>query len=117
MISEQPLATQLRELWARVDTHELTSDDAMIEQERLLTGYRQIWSDALRLKGERDLTHSTLVELAARHRTSDLAAVRKRCEDAVKSLKNAWDKDVETIDTPGATLSMTAWQIPTHSLR
>ena len=100
MISEQPLAVQLRELWARVETHELTSDDAMVEQDRLLTGYRQIWSDALRLKGERDLTHSTLVELAARHRTSDLAAVRKRCEDAVKSLKTAWDKDVQTVDTP-----------------
>ena len=99
MISEQPLSTQLRQLWARVETHELTSDDAMAEQERLLTGYRQAWSDALRLKGERDLTHSTLVELAARHGTSDLATVRKRCEDAVKSLKNAWDKDVKTIDT------------------
>jgi len=100
VISEQPLATRLRELWARVDTHELTSDDAMAEQERLLTGYRQIWSDALRLEDERDLTHSTLVELASRHRTSDLAAVRKRCEDAVKALKTAWDKDVKTVDAP-----------------
>ena len=72
MISEQPLAVQLRELWARVETHELTSDDAMAEQERLLTGYRQIWSDALRRKGERDLTHSTLVELAKQNRGQHL---------------------------------------------
>lgn len=97
--SEQPLATQLRELWARAETHEITSDAAMAEQERLLAGYRQLWSEALRLKGERDLTHSTLVELAARRQTSDLAAVRRRCEDAVKSLKAAWDKDVKTVDT------------------
>ena len=99
MNSEQPLAQQLRELWARVDTQEMTSDAAMAEQERLLAVYRQIWGAALKLKGERDLTHSTLVELAARHQTSDLAAVRRRCEDAVKSLKTAWDKDVPTVDT------------------
>src|SRR5262249_40648504 len=83
----------------RVETNEITSDAAMAQQERLLGGYREIWSDALRLKGERDLTHSTLVELAARHNISDLAAVRRRCEDAVKSLKTAWDKDVTTVDT------------------
>ena len=100
MSLEQPLATQLRELWARVETHQITSDAAMAEQERLLAGYRQSWSEALRLKGERDLTHSTLVELAARRQISDLAAVRQRCEEAVKSLKRAWDKDVTTVDAP-----------------
>lgn len=98
MNSEQPLATQLRELWGRVDAQEITSDAAMAEQERLLATYRQIWGQALRLEGERDLTHSTLVELATRRQTDDLASVRRRCEDAVKSLKNAWDKDVKTVD-------------------
>lgn len=100
MSCEPPLATQLRELWARVEFEEITSDAAKAEQERLLAAYRQIWSEALLLKGERDLTHSTLTELATRSRTEDLAAVRRRCEDAVKSLKHAWDKDVKTIDAP-----------------
>ena len=97
---EQPLAVQLRKLWARVETKEITSDAAMAEQERLLAGYREIWREALLMKGERDLTHSTLAELATRNKTEDLASVRARCEDAVKSLKKAWDKDVKTVDTP-----------------
>jgi mycofactocin glycosyltransferase len=100
MSSEQPLAAQLRELWARVESQEITSDAAMARQERLLASYRQIWSEALLLKGENDLTHSTLAELAMRSQTEDLAAVRRRCEDAVKSLKNAWDDNVTTVDAP-----------------
>src|SRR5262245_41336174 len=99
MNSERPLAAQLRDLWARVDTNEITSDAAMAEQERLLDTYRQVWTRALLLKGETDLTHSTLKELATRRGTNDLAAVRRRCEDAVQSLKLAWDEDVETVDT------------------
>ena len=98
MRPEQPLATQLRELWGRVNAQQITSDAAIAEQERLLSACRRIWSQALLLKGERDLTHSTLIELAARRQTSDLASVRRRCEDAVKSLKHAWDKNVKTVD-------------------
>ena len=100
MSTEKPLATQLRELWARVDAHAITTDAAMAEQERLLAGYREIWTRALLLKGEHDLTHSTLIELATRRHTDDLAAVRERCEHAVKSLKDAWDHDVKTVDAP-----------------
>src|SRR5262245_52691548 len=100
MSLEKPLAAQLRELWARVDTQEITSDNAMAEQDRLLGAYRRIWSQALVLKDERDLTHSTLSELARRHNTTDLAAVRKRCEDAVQSLKYAWNKEVPTGGAP-----------------
>jgi 2-polyprenyl-3-methyl-5-hydroxy-6-metoxy-1,4-benzoquinol methylase len=99
MNSGQPLAFQLRDLWSRVDSHEITSDAAMARQERLLDEYRRIWREALLLEGERDLTHSTLMELARRYHGEDLAAVRRRCEDAVKSLKHAWDKDVKTVDT------------------
>jgi 2-polyprenyl-3-methyl-5-hydroxy-6-metoxy-1,4-benzoquinol methylase len=99
MNSEQPLATQLRDLWARVETKEITSDTAMAGQERLLAGYRRIWSEALLLEGERDLTHSTLTELSRRRQGEDIETVRRRCEDAVKSLKHAWDEDVKSIDT------------------
>jgi len=99
MHSEQPLAGQLRDLWARVETNELTSDAAMAGQERLLTAYREIWRNALLLEGERDLTHSTLVELARRTQENDLASVRRRCEEAVTSLKHAWDNEVKTVDT------------------
>jgi 2-polyprenyl-3-methyl-5-hydroxy-6-metoxy-1,4-benzoquinol methylase len=100
MNSEQPLATQLRQLWGRVDSQEITSDAAMAEQERLLSGYRQVWTRALLLKGERDLTRSTLIELAKHRKTEDLASVQRRCEEAVQSLKHAWDKDVKTVDAP-----------------
>ena len=99
MISEQPLATQLRDLWARVEAKEITKDAAMAGQERLLALYRKAWSDALLLEGERDLTHSTLTELGRRLQIDDLETVRRRCEDAVTSLKNAWDKDVTSVDT------------------
>ena len=100
MNSEQPLAGQLRDLWARVEAQDITSEAARATQERLLAGYRQIWREALLLEGERDLTHSTLTELARRSQNQDLASVRRRCEDAVTSLKQAWDKDVKTVDTP-----------------
>ena len=100
MSFERPLAAQLRELWARVDTNEITSDDAMAEQERLLGAYRRIWREALLLEGERDLTHSTLTELARRRNTSDLAVVRRRCENAVQNLKHAWNEQVPTGDAP-----------------
>lgn len=97
---EQPLSVQLRTLWARVDTQEITSDAAMAEQEQLLNGYREIWKDALLLNGERDLPHSTLTELARCNKTEDLESVRARCEGAVQSLKKAWDNDVKTVDAP-----------------
>jgi mycofactocin glycosyltransferase len=100
MSTEQMLATQLRKLWARVDAHEISSDAAMAEQERLLADDREIWARALLLKGEHDLTRSTLVELAKHSQTDDLGAVRRRCEDAVQSLKHAWGEDVKTLDAP-----------------
>ena len=98
MSFEKPLAAQLRELWARVDANEITSDEAMVEQDRLLGIYRRVWRQALLLKGEKDLTNSTLTELARRRNTTDLAAIRRRCEDAVQSLKHAWHKEVTTGD-------------------
>ncbi|MGH6817118.1 MAG: class I SAM-dependent methyltransferase [Hyphomicrobiaceae bacterium] len=98
MNHEKPLATQLRELWSRVDAKEITGDVAMAQQERLLDCYRQVWAQALLIKGETDLTHSTLQELAIRRGTDDLRSVRRRCEDSVKSLKRAWDDDVPTVD-------------------
>jgi len=99
MDSEQPLASQLRELWARADAQEITREAAGAEQERLLGEYRRIWAQALLLKGEADLTHSILSELAERQGKSDLDAVRRRCEEAVQSLKSAWQDEVRADDT------------------
>lgn len=94
MDRERPLASQLRELWARADAQEITAAAATAEQERLLDAYRQIWAQALLLRGEADLTHSILSELAQRRGTSDLDAVRRHCEEAVQSLKCAWQEEV-----------------------
>jgi len=98
MGSEKPLATELRELWARVDTQEITSDAAMAMQEDLLNGYRQIWIEALLLDGENDLTHSTLAEIGMRRNTKDLNFVRQSCETAVESLKHSWNEKVNLVD-------------------
>jgi mycofactocin glycosyltransferase len=99
MRAEQPLATELRKLWARVDRQEITTDSAMAEQERLLNAYRQIWFRALLLNGETDIVHSTLRELASRRGIQDLESVRRRCEQAVQSLKDAWNEQVKSVDT------------------
>ena len=98
MSSEKPLATQLRELWARFDAQEITRAFAAAEQERLLDTYRQIWARALLLEGETDLTHSILTELAKRQGTSDLDSVRRRCQQAVLSLKAAWEEEVHAVE-------------------
>jgi len=100
MISEKPLAAQLRELWGRVETKEITVVAATAEQERLLDDYRRIWTEALLLSGENNLVHSTLSELARRRNSSDLDSVRQRCEAAVQTLKHAWNEEVQTADTP-----------------
>jgi 2-polyprenyl-3-methyl-5-hydroxy-6-metoxy-1,4-benzoquinol methylase len=97
--SERPLATQLRDLWARADTQEITREAAMVEQERLLDGYRQVWIQALLLNGESDLTHSILTEIARQRGTKDLVSVREHCQEAVQSLKQAWHESVQTLDT------------------
>ena len=96
--SEKPLTTQLRELWARTDTKEITREAAMAEQERLLDEYRQVWIQALLLNGESDLTHSILTEIARRRGIKDLISVRQRCQEAVQSLKRAWHEKVQTVD-------------------
>src|SRR5215217_5044274 len=99
MRSEQPLATELRKLWARVDRQEITTDSAMVQQEGLLDEYRQIWFGALLLNSETDIVHSTLRELASRRGIQDLESVRRRCEQAVQSLKHAWNDKIKTVDT------------------
>jgi len=96
--SEKPLAAQLRELWALADTQEITREAAMVEQELLLDGYRQVWIQALLLNGESDLTHSILTEIARRRGTKDLISVQQRCQRAVQSLKHAWHEKVQTVD-------------------
>jgi hypothetical protein len=107
MSFEKPLAAQLRELWGRVDTKEITAEAATAEQRRLLDVYRRIWTEALLLSGESDLVHSTLSELAHRQNGSDLNAVQRRCEDAVQRLKHAWNEQVQTADTPMSSASTT----------
>jgi 2-polyprenyl-3-methyl-5-hydroxy-6-metoxy-1,4-benzoquinol methylase len=96
--SEKPLTTQLREVWARADTQEITREAAMAEQERLLDGYRQIWTRALLLNGESDLTRSILTEIASCRGTEDLISVQRHCQEAVQSLKHAWQEKVRTVE-------------------
>lgn len=95
MHSETPLATELRKLWARADAREITPESAMAEQKCLLGRYRQIWFQALLLNGESDIMQSTLKELASRRGVRDLESVRRRCECAVQSLKDAWNERVK----------------------
>jgi 2-polyprenyl-3-methyl-5-hydroxy-6-metoxy-1,4-benzoquinol methylase len=100
MQSEKPLATELRELWARADKKDISREAATAEQDRLMEAYRKVWREALLLNGESDFTRSTLAEIASKRGIEDLNAVRLRCEQAVTSLRDAWNTTLRTIDTP-----------------
>ncbi|MBM3570762.1 MAG: class I SAM-dependent methyltransferase [Alphaproteobacteria bacterium] len=88
--------SRLLMLWKEVEAGRMTRAEFMAEDERQRVRYRDIWSKALLLSGERDLTRSILLELAARDGTDDLAAVRRRCEDALAVLKTDWQSTVSS---------------------
>ena len=95
---ETLLPTLFRDIWAQVEANKLSAANAMEKQDRLMDEYRKVWSDALLIPGDDNLTHSAIVEIARYRALEDLEIVRRRCEDAVGRLKHEWEQIVETID-------------------
>ena len=91
---EKLLPDQLKTLWQAVDQKQLTVDAFMSEQERLLTAYRQMWKQALRLEGHQDLPESLLAELGSYMGCADMAEIQRQCVQAVATLKGEWHEKV-----------------------
>ena len=95
---EKLLPDRLKELWQSVERKQLLAEEFSIEQERLLTGYRRVWSDALRIEGHQDLRESLLYELGLYTGCTDLAEIRLRCKRAVEDLADEWRQKVDPGD-------------------
>jgi mycofactocin glycosyltransferase len=90
--------TQLKGLWSEVEAGHLTKQEFADRQEVLISQYVEIWSDALRLPGESDLTRSLCLELADLTGCADLEVVKARCLDAVNAMRDEWHEVVSEED-------------------
>ncbi len=89
MIEDRLLTEILRDLWEAVEKQNITSEQYLHEQQRLVDGYRQIWTRALLVEGFDNLRHSLLSELSA-YLGCDLAEVERRCRFGSKEVENEW---------------------------
>jgi 2-polyprenyl-3-methyl-5-hydroxy-6-metoxy-1,4-benzoquinol methylase len=95
---EKLLPDQLKEFWQTVERHAHTTEEYTETYDRLLAEYRQTWERALILEGHQDLSESLLAELGRYTQCEDNAEVRRRCEQAVASLKREWEDTVRPAD-------------------
>lgn len=98
ILSEPPIATQLKSLWTEVDEGRMTREQFQQKQEVLVGLYQEIWSDVLRLPGETDLTHSLCLELGRLTGREDLAGVKIICQKAMHAMKEDWETHVRPED-------------------
>jgi SAM-dependent methyltransferase len=95
---EKLLPEHLKDFWQTVERHEHTAEDYTREYDHALAAYRQTWERALILPEHQDLQESLLAELGRYTRCADVAEVRRRCEQAVASLKREWEDKVQPAD-------------------
>jgi 2-polyprenyl-3-methyl-5-hydroxy-6-metoxy-1,4-benzoquinol methylase len=93
---EKLLPERLKDFWQSVERHEHSREDYTLEYDRALAEYRQTWERALILPGHDDLRESLSAEVASYTQCSDLAEVRRRCEQAVANLKREWENKVHS---------------------
>jgi mycofactocin glycosyltransferase len=94
IFSEPPVPTQIKNLWSGVEEGRLTHEEFAAREQALVADYISVWSDALCLPGESDLTGSICRELADLTGCHDLVEVRRRCRSAVRAMKEDWEKNV-----------------------
>ena len=85
---------RMAELWQSVEAGQMSSEDCVREQERLLEPYRDEWEKALLCDGETDLRTSLLKEVGAYYHVSDLTEVDRSCDLAVDTLTSEWNTTV-----------------------
>jgi 2-polyprenyl-3-methyl-5-hydroxy-6-metoxy-1,4-benzoquinol methylase len=95
---EKLLSEHLKEFWQSVERREHSREDYTREYDRTLAEYRQTWERALILPPHDDLRESLITELGSYTQCSDLAEVRRRCEQAVANLKREWKNKVHSDD-------------------
>src|SRR5262245_22282358 len=87
---------RMAQLWQSVAAGQMSSEDCVREQERLLEPYRVEWEKALLCDGQTDLRTSLLKEVGAYYHVADLAAVGRSCDLAVETLKSEWNTTVDS---------------------
>jgi 2-polyprenyl-3-methyl-5-hydroxy-6-metoxy-1,4-benzoquinol methylase len=92
------LSVRLREMWRDADQKGMSSADCQATQKRELDQFAAIWARALLLPGQDDLIASTLTEIGRWRGIDDPAIVRRRCDDALRSLKVRWEQTVQEVD-------------------
>ncbi|HEX2229244.1 MAG TPA: hypothetical protein VHM64_19090, partial [Candidatus Binatia bacterium] len=95
---EKLLPEHLKVFWHTVERHERSREEYTREYDHALAEYRQSWERALILPGYDDLRESLLAELGNYTQCADIAEVRRRCEEAVPSLKRDWENKVRSAD-------------------
>jgi 2-polyprenyl-3-methyl-5-hydroxy-6-metoxy-1,4-benzoquinol methylase len=96
--STKPLSIRLREMWQSAGQVGMSSDECAASQQRELDEFAAIWRWALLLPGQEEVVSSTLTEIGRWRGIDDLAAVRRRCEGALDSLKQRWEQTVQAPD-------------------
>jgi ubiquinone/menaquinone biosynthesis C-methylase UbiE len=93
---EKLLPDALKDLWETVDEADFTSEQFCSEQERLLEVDRDVWREALILKGSTNLRESLLRELGEYVGCNDLYELERRCRIGWKSVEDEWHERVAT---------------------
>jgi hypothetical protein len=99
LTTEKLLPVRVRDLWLGAQEKGISEGECAAKQKQELDQCEAIWTRALKLPGEEDLLHSTLVEIGRWRGIDDLRLVRQRCERALTSLKMRWEQTVREVDT------------------
>lgn len=100
---ETLLPDQLKALWQTVENQQISREDFVREEQRLMGEYRTIWADALLLPGQVELESSILREIGDYVQCDDLAEIQRRCDHAVSVLKDEWHEKVKQRDQQSVT--------------
>lgn len=98
MTLDKPLPIRLREMWLSGTQNGMSREEFNVIQSRELDQLAAIWTHALQLPDRDDFVDSTLHELGRWRGINDLAIVRGRCENALRSLKLRWERTVREVD-------------------
>jgi 2-polyprenyl-3-methyl-5-hydroxy-6-metoxy-1,4-benzoquinol methylase len=89
---------RLKDLWQSVEAGQLAWQEFEAAQERMLQEYRDIWKEALLLEGQPKLEDSLLEELCVYFGEADVAQIRRRCLEAVTTIRDQWQDKVVADD-------------------
>src|SRR5262249_20901246 len=89
-------------LWQSVERKEVSEEEYALQEEKMLDAYLSVWRQALLLEGYADLKESLLSELSRYLGCADLAEIRRRCQGAVKAIKEAWHEKTNRISDRAA---------------